>query len=106
MRLSGLRRRSYKVGSTSEEAQRLLGTNEPGAGALLEPYVHASPARINIVPAQMPAIEGEFAFRLGCDVPPRHEPYTMTEVLSVIDGVAGAIEVVGARFSGGLSGKG
>jgi 2-keto-4-pentenoate hydratase len=106
VRLSGLRRRGYKVGSTSEEAQRLLGTNEPGAGALLEPYVHASPARIAIVPAQMPAIEGEFAFRLGRDVPPRHEPYTMTEVLSVIDGVAGAIEVVGTRFSGGLSGKG
>jgi 2-keto-4-pentenoate hydratase len=106
VQLSGLHRRGYKVGSTSKEAQHLLGTDEPGAGTLLGPFVHASPAHITIAPAQMPAIEGEFAFRFGRDVPSRAEPYTMTEVLGAIDGVAGAIEVVGTRFSGGLSGKG
>ncbi|MFV0294537.1 MAG: 2-keto-4-pentenoate hydratase [Hyphomicrobiaceae bacterium] len=104
--LSGLRRRGYKVGSTSLEAQRVLGTDEPGSGPLLEPYVHDSPACISIVPAHMPAIEGEFAFRIGRDLPSRSEPYTMGEVVSAIDGVGGAIEVVGTRFSGGLSGKG
>ena len=106
VQLSGLHRRGYKVGSTSKEAQRLLGTDEPGAGPLLVPYVHASPAHITIAPAQMPAIEGEFVFRLGRDLPWRPERYTMTEVFSAIDGVAGAIEVVGTRFSGGLGGKG
>lgn len=104
--LSGLPRWGYKVGSTSPEAQRLLGTDEPGAGVLLGLYVHDSPAKVTIVPANMPAVEGEFAFRLERDLPPRASAYTMAEVAGAIGSVAGAIEVVGTRFSGGLSGKG
>lgn len=106
VRLSGMPRCGYKVGSTSKEAQRLLDTDEPGAGVLLAPFVHQSPARIGIVPAQMPAVEGEFAFRFGRDLPWRAERYAMDEVADAIDGVAGCIEVVGTRFSGGLGGKG
>ena len=104
--LTGLPRCGYKVGSTSKEAQRLLATDEPGAGVLLAPFVHESPARIKIVPEQMPAVEGEFAFRIGQDLPWRAEAYSMAEIASAIDSVAGAIEVVGTRFSGGLEGKG
>jgi 2-keto-4-pentenoate hydratase len=104
--LSGHARRGYKVGSTSAEAQRFLGTDEPGWGILLEPYVQESPARIKLAAAQMPAIEGEFAFRLGRDLPQRASPYAMADVEPAIDGVAGAIEVVGTRFAGGLAGKG
>lgn len=104
--LSGLPRRGYKIGSTSAEAQRLLATDEPGAGVLLAPFVHESPARIAIVPEQMPAVEGEFAFRIGRDLPWRAENYTVAEIAEAIESVAGAIEVVGTRFSGGLEGKG
>jgi 2-keto-4-pentenoate hydratase len=104
--LSGHARRGYKVGSTSAEAQKFLGTDEPGWGILLEPYVHASPAGVKLVPAQAPAIEGEFAFRMGRDLPVRAAPYTMAEVAAAVDAVAGAIEVVGTRISGGLAGKG
>ena len=114
--LSGLPRCGYKVGSTSEEAQRLLGTDEPGMGVLLTPFVHETPAHnqpahnepahIAIVPAQMPAVEGEFAFRLGRDLPPRAAAYGLAEVTAAVEAVAGAIEVVGTRFSGGLAGKG
>jgi hypothetical protein len=34
VKLSGLQRRGYKVGSTSAEAQRFLDTDEPGASPL------------------------------------------------------------------------
>src|SRR5262245_6663646 len=78
--LSGAPARGFKVGSTSVEAQRLLGTDEPGSGLLLAPFVHASPARLAIVPAHTPAVEGEFAFRLGRDLPPRAAAYTRDEV--------------------------
>jgi 2-keto-4-pentenoate hydratase len=104
--LSGQERRGYKVGSTSVEAQRLLGTDEPGAGVLLAPYVYDSPARVGLTPAHMPAVEGEFAFQMARDLPPRASAYTLAEVEAAIESVAGAIEVVGTRFAGGLAGKG
>jgi 2-keto-4-pentenoate hydratase len=105
-RLSGYEVRGFKVGSTSKEAQQLLGTTEPGSGPILGPYLHVSPARVSIVPLQMPAVEGEFAFRLGQDLPPREAAYAGGEVAQAIDPVAGAIEVVGTRIAGGLAGKG
>src|SRR5262245_34190903 len=78
--LCGAPSRGFKVGSTSLEAQRRLGTDEPGSAPLLAPFVLASPARISIVPAHTPLVEGEFAFRLGRDLPPRAAPYTLGEV--------------------------
>ena len=104
--LSGYPTRGFKVGSTSLEAQRILGTDEPGAGVLLAPYVHESPARVAIVVEHSPSVEGEFAFRLGRDLQPRAAPYTFDEVAEAVAAVAGAIEVVGSRFAGGLAGKG
>lgn len=106
LELSGLERVGYKVGSTSKEAQRLLNTDEPGRGPLLASYVFASPARIPIVPEQAPQVEGEFAFRLGKDLPAREGEYAMSDVTAAIESVAGVIEVVGTRFAGGLPGKG
>ena len=106
VRLSGYEVRGFKVGSTSKEAQQLLGTSEPGSGPILAPYLHMTPARVTIVPPQMPAVEGEFAFRLGQDLPPREAAYTNAEVARAIDAAAGAIEVVGTRLAGGLAGKG
>lgn len=94
------------MGSTSKEAQRHLGTNEPGAGALLQPYVHISPANVSLVADHMPAVEGEFAFKLANDLPPRQQAYAFDEVVAAIGDLAGAIEIVGTRFAGGLAGKG
>jgi 2-keto-4-pentenoate hydratase len=106
VRLSGLSIRGFKVGSTSKEAQRLLGTSQPGAGPILEPYLHGSPARLVVTPTQSSAVEGEFAFRLGRDLPPCEKHYAREELTEAIDAVAGAIEVVGTRIAGGLAGKG
>ncbi len=104
--LSGHPARGFKIGSTSLEAQRALGTDRPGAAPLLAPFVHDSPAALAIVPAHAPFVEAEFAFRLGHDLPARSEPYTREDAAAAVAGVAGAIEIVGSRFAGGLSGKG
>lgn len=104
--LSGAKVRGFKIGSTSIEAQRLLGTTEPGSAALLDPYVYESPATVAISPLHMAAVEGEFAFKLARDLPARPAPYTRDEVVVAVGAVAGAIEVVGTRFAGGLAGKG
>jgi 2-keto-4-pentenoate hydratase len=105
-RLSGYEVRGFKVGSTSKEAQRILGTTEPGSGLILDPFFYESPAQFAMVPLQMPAVEGEFAFRLSSDLPSRKAAYTSKDVAEAIDAVAGAIEIVGSRLAGGLTGKG
>ena len=106
VRLSGQPARGFKVGSTSAEAQKLLGTSEPGSCPVLAPYYFDAPASITLVPEHVPALEGEFAFRLGHDLPPRDNDVTEAEVRDAIDAIAGAIEVVGTRLKGGLAGKG
>lgn len=104
--ISGLDSVGFKVGSTSAEAQKVLGTTEPGASPVLVDYFFESPAEIPIDPAHEPAVEGEFALRLARDLPPRDEEYGFDEVRDAVEAVAGAIEVVGSRFVGGLAGKG
>ena len=79
-RLSGYAVRGFKVGSTSKEAQQLLGTSEPGSGPILAPYLYTAPAKVAIVSLQTPAVEGEFAFRLGRDLPPQNAAYANAEV--------------------------
>jgi 2-keto-4-pentenoate hydratase len=104
--LSGAPRRGWKVGSTSAEAQRLLGVDEPSSAPLLAPFVHDSPASLTLPPGQWAAVEGEFALRLGHALPPRDAPYAMADIAAAIDAVAPAIELVGSRFEGGLPGMG
>lgn len=106
IRLLGHPIAGFKVGSTSKEAQRILGTTEPGSCPVPAPNLHDSPATIKVFPEHYPAIEGEFAFRLGSDLPARSKAYTHDEVADAIDAVAGAVEVVGTRIDGGLVGKG
>lgn len=103
---SGHGRLGFKVGSTSKEAQAYLGSDGPNCAELLSPYVYTSPANVSVSPAHMPQIEGEFAFKLGKDLPARSTPYEINEIASAIDAVAGAIEIVGSRISGGLSNAG
>src|SRR3954453_1581698 len=95
--LCGESTRGFKVGSTSVEAQRILGTDELGSGVLLAPYMYESPATISISPAHTPAVEGEFSFKLGRNLPPRVKPYAKDEIADSVMAVAGAIEVVGTR---------
>lgn len=105
-RLSGYETVGFKIGSTSKAAQKRVGTDEPGSGPILAPFLYASPVRLKVVPEQIPQVEGEIAFRLGRDLPPKDGDYTYDEVAAAIGAIAGAIEVVGTRVVGGLAGYG
>jgi 2-keto-4-pentenoate hydratase len=106
VRLSGQPSAAIKVGSTSAEARSLLGTTEPGSCPVLARYCFETPATIRLVADNMPALEGEFAFRLRHQLAPREAAYGDAEVYDAIEAVAGAIEVVGSRLRGGLAGRG
>jgi 2-keto-4-pentenoate hydratase len=103
---SGHRRVGWKVGSTSLEAQRLLGTSGPGASPLLEPCCYGDGAQVPVFAAHEPLLEGEFALRFGRALPARDKPYGEAEVLDAIDAAAPGLEIVGCRRVGGLFGQG
>jgi 2-keto-4-pentenoate hydratase len=104
--LAGHPRPGFKVGSTSKEAQAYLGSTSPNCAEVMAPFVHASGASLAVAECHGPQLEGEFAFRLGKDLPPRSTPYEMDEVVDAIDAAAGAIEIVGSRIAGGMSNAG
>ena len=106
IKFSGMPSIGFKVGSTSAEAQKVLGTTEPSASPLLSDFFYTSPAAVPIVEAHGPAVEGEFALRIKKDLPPRDTEYSFEEALEALDSVAAAIEVVGSRLAGGLVSKG
>ncbi len=103
---SGHDRAGWKVGSTSLEAQKLLGTSGPGASPVLAPFSYPNRSAVPIYSAHHPALEGEFALRFGKALPARPEPYEEAEVLDAIDAVAPGLEIVGSRRVGGLFGQG
>ncbi len=104
--VSGAARVGWKIGSTSAEARRALGTDRPGAGALLAPFCFESGAEVPLFAAHDPAVEGEFVFVMGEGLAPRTAPFEREEVLRAVMGVAGGVELVGSRFEGGLAGLG
>lgn len=97
---------AWKVGSTSAEAQKKLGTTEPGAARVPAQFRFQSGDPVPVHAAHDLWVEAEFALRLGAPLPPRDTPYTRDEAAAAIDGVAPALEIVGTRLSDGLSGAG
>ena len=87
----------WKVGSTSEEAQRKLGTTQPGAARVPEQFIFQNGDKIPVFAAHDLWVEGEFAISIGKNLPPREQPYTYEEVYSAINGVAPSLEFVGSR---------
>lgn len=96
----------YKVGSTSAEAQARLGTDEPGAGAILKRFSFDDGDQIPVSPAHDLQVEVEFALRVGHTLTARSAPRTVADVRAAVDAVIPAMELVGSRFTQGLAGAG
>ena len=96
----------WKVGSTSEEAQKKLGTDEPGSCRVPRKYCFQSGDQIPIFDTHDVWVEGEFGLRLGSELPTRDQAYSRSEVITAIDGAAAALELVGSRFRSGIANSG
>ena len=103
---ASMRRFGWKVGATSEAAQRSLDSDGPVSAPMHAPSCFESPALVSVFPGQSASVECEFAFRFCRDLPRRPETYGLDEVLEAVCGLLPAIEVVGGRFEDGLSGIG
>lgn len=88
----------YKIGCTSEAAQKLLGSPGPFPGRIFAPVLLKSPAKVAAKAFHRLGIEPEFAFTLGRDLPARPAEYTREEVSAAVAALHGAIEIIDSRW--------
>jgi 2-keto-4-pentenoate hydratase len=117
----------WKIAATSVAGQKHINVTGPLAGRLLRERVidlsrrpvrqspgaggsgdlssvarsakeEAAKAELTFGANHMKVAEAEFAFRMGSDLPPRPQPYSVKEVLSAVDTLHPAIEVPDSRF--------
>ena len=88
----------WKIAATSSAGQSHIGVSGPMAGRLLKERTHNDGAKISIDQCLMMVAEAEFAFRMNSDLPPKTKPYTIEEVLSVVEDLHPAMEIPDSRF--------
>jgi 2-keto-4-pentenoate hydratase len=88
----------WKIGATSHVTMERFGVSEPIYGPFFAGDVYASPAAPTAGSLQHMAIESEFAYRLGKDLPARATPYSREEIIDAIDAVIPCFEIVSPRF--------
>ncbi len=96
----------WKIAATSKAGQAHINVTGPLAGRLLDEKVidlsrhsgEAAKAELQFGVNHMKVVEAEFAFRMGRDMPPRTEPYSVDEVLAAVSTLHPAIEVPDSRF--------
>jgi 2-keto-4-pentenoate hydratase len=89
----------WKIAATSTAGQAHIGVGGPLAGRLLGATVAADGASLSLAGNGMRVAEPEFVFRLGADLLPRRQPYTVDDVLAAVAGLHTGIEVPDSRFA-------
>jgi 2-keto-4-pentenoate hydratase len=88
----------WKIAATSRAGQAHINVDGPLAGRLLAERVFRDGAELRFGANHMGVIEGEFAFRMASDLPPRAEPYSVTEVMTAVGSLYPAIEIPDSRY--------
>lgn len=101
--LWGLEVAGWKVGAASAAAMEMLGTDAPFPGRVFAPYLLDSPANVAAEALHKCAVECEFAFRLGRDLPPRDADYRMDEIRDTVTEAYPAIELVNDYWVDGFA---
>lgn len=98
---SGIATAGWKLGCTSLEMQKKLGSDGPIAGRVFASHLYPDGAAIQGARPDMQGLEAEFAFCMAHDLPAREVPYSHDEVLAAIGTLHPAIEQVESRFTEG-----
>ncbi|HUF19436.1 MAG TPA: fumarylacetoacetate hydrolase family protein [Burkholderiales bacterium] len=97
-RISGQQTYGWKIAATSTAGQRHIGVDGPLAGRLLSKRVLEPQVKVPLEGNIMRVAEAEFAFRMGSDLPPRDQPYSVDEVMTAVEALHPAIEVPDSRY--------
>lgn len=88
----------WKIAATSRAGQQHIGVSGPLVGRILQERVLPPGARVALDGNLMRVAEIEFAFRMGANLNPRSQPYTMDEVLAAVASLHPAIEIPDSRY--------
>jgi 2-keto-4-pentenoate hydratase len=88
----------WKIAATSLAGQAHINVDGPLAGRLLRERAFESGAAVPFGANHMRVAEAEFAFRMGRDLPPRAEPYSLDEALAAVRTLHPAIEIPDSRY--------
>jgi 2-keto-4-pentenoate hydratase len=89
----------WKIAATSPAGQHHIQVDGPIAGRLLRERAHPSGSLLSLAGNRMAVAEPEFAFRMGHDIRPRSQPYSLDEVVAAIAHLHPSIEVPDSRFA-------
>jgi 2-keto-4-pentenoate hydratase len=89
----------WKIAATSKAGQRHINVDGPLAGRLLAERAFNSGATLVFGANRMRVAEPEFAFKMGRDLKPRTQAYTVDEVLAAVESLHPAIEIPDSRYT-------
>lgn len=87
----------WKIGCTSERAQKALNAPGPFPGPMFAERRFASGDQVPTHPLNRRVVEPEVAFAMKRGLPPRGAPYSVDEVLAAVEAVHPVIEIVSPR---------
>ena len=89
----------YKIALTTPVMQKMVGFDEPIAGAIMEKTIHHTPAQVRLSDYGRLGVECEIAVQLAQDLPAERGPYTRASVAEAIGAVIPACELVDDRHA-------
>ena len=89
----------YKIALTTPVMQKMVGFDEPIAGAIMEKTIHHTPAQVRLSDYGRLGVECEIAVQLTQDLPAERAPYTRDSVAEAIGSVMAAFELVDDRHA-------
>ena len=88
----------WKIAATSVAGQRHIVVDGPIAGRLLAERVLPQGCALSLGANRMKVAECEFAFRMGQDLVPQSEPYSLAKVMAAVASLHPAIEIPDSRY--------
>ena len=99
----GWKHTGWKIGCTSERAQKALHTDGPFPGPVYAERLFASGAHVQTLVTNSRTTEPEIAFTMALDLPKRDQEWTVVEALAAVATVHPSIEIVNPRLPKGFN---
>jgi 2-keto-4-pentenoate hydratase len=92
----------WKIGCTSERAQKALNAAGPFPGTMFTNRIYRSGEVFPTIAENKRVVEPEVCFTMAKDLPPRGKAYGVDEVMAAVAHVCVAIEIVNPRTPNGF----